>query len=241
MTICFLLLFSVPFSTYSYTVATCSIKWSKCNFTYRYALLSFCRTRVAGRTRTRTPTHGGGDGNAAHLPSHTRPRTRSWPAHNRPATSSLRQTFSYRRRINTEEKVVDAVWGTEFIPFLAALAVLHHDDLKITVGWMAPGWFEEKHEFIPFFKIVPLQNSYRSKVINKIFPPNRRDKLCLFILIILLLWLQPSISIVIVTRRNLKKIIYSTYRSSLTLMITWLWNGYSIRWIWFYTARVNLF
>ena len=36
------------------------------------------------------------------------------------------------RRIYTEEKakVVAAVWGTEFIRFLAALAILHHDDLK---------------------------------------------------------------------------------------------------------------
>ena len=32
-----------------------------------------------------------------------------------------------RRRVNTEEKakVVAAVWGTEFIQFLSALAVLH--------------------------------------------------------------------------------------------------------------------
>ena len=27
-------------------------------------------------------------------------------------------------------KVVAAVWGTELIKFLAALAILHHDDLK---------------------------------------------------------------------------------------------------------------
>ena len=38
----------------------------------------------------------------------------------------------HRRRIYTEEKakVVAAVWGTEFIQFLAALAVLHQDDKK---------------------------------------------------------------------------------------------------------------
>ena len=37
-----------------------------------------------------------------------------------------------RRRINTEEnaKVVTAAWGTELIPFLSALAILHQDDLK---------------------------------------------------------------------------------------------------------------
>ena len=38
----------------------------------------------------------------------------------------------HRRRINTEEKatVVAAVWGTECIQFLAALAILHQDELK---------------------------------------------------------------------------------------------------------------
>ena len=36
--------------------------------------------------------------------------------------------------------VVAAVWGTEFIKFLAALAILHQDD------------FEEYDEFIRFFK-----------------------------------------------------------------------------------------
>ena len=36
------------------------------------------------------------------------------------------------RRINTKEKakVVTAVWGTKLIQFLAALAILHPDDLK---------------------------------------------------------------------------------------------------------------
>ena len=56
----------------------------------------------------------------------------------------------HRRRIRTEEKakVVAAVWGTECIQFLAALAILHQDN------------FEEQDEFlqiilvqnIPFFK-----------------------------------------------------------------------------------------
>ena len=42
-------------------------------------------------------------------------------------------TFLYqRRRVKTEEKakIVAAIWGTEFIQFLAAVAVLHQDDLK---------------------------------------------------------------------------------------------------------------
>ena len=39
---------------------------------------------------------------------------------------------AYRRRIKTEEKarVVAAVWGTELIQFIAALTILHEDDLK---------------------------------------------------------------------------------------------------------------
>ena len=37
-----------------------------------------------------------------------------------------------RGRIDTEEKakVVAVFWGTEFLQFLAALAVLHQDELK---------------------------------------------------------------------------------------------------------------
>ena len=40
-----------------------------------------------------------------------------------------------RRIIKTEEKakVVAAIWGTELIQFLAALAILHQDDWK---KWM---------------------------------------------------------------------------------------------------------
>ena len=40
--------------------------------------------------------------------------------------------LGYIRRINTEEKakVVAAAWGKELIQFLAAIAILHQDDLK---------------------------------------------------------------------------------------------------------------
>ena len=46
--------------------------------------------------------------------------------------SHLSIGFEFRRRIKKEEKakVVAAIWGTEIIKFLAALAVLHEDDLK---------------------------------------------------------------------------------------------------------------
>ena len=38
----------------------------------------------------------------------------------------------HRRRIKIEEKakVVASIWGTEFIPFLAALTIFYQDDLK---------------------------------------------------------------------------------------------------------------
>ena len=41
-------------------------------------------------------------------------------------------TCFHRRNIYTEDnaKVVAAVWGTEFIKFLATLAILHQDDMK---------------------------------------------------------------------------------------------------------------
>ena len=40
--------------------------------------------------------------------------------------------MNHRRRLNTEEKakVVAAAWGTALILLLAALAILHQDDLK---------------------------------------------------------------------------------------------------------------
>ena len=43
---------------------------------------------------------------------------------------------AHKRRFYTEEKVkvVVAVWGTNYIQFLAALAVLHQDDMKIRMN-----------------------------------------------------------------------------------------------------------
>ena len=40
--------------------------------------------------------------------------------------------MDHRRRINADEnaKVVAAAWGTEFILFLAALAILHSADFE---------------------------------------------------------------------------------------------------------------
>ena len=48
---------------------------------------------------------------------------------------------------------------------------------------IAPGWFEEKDEYILFFKIVLVQNSLRRKELNKLCPSNSSDDLCLFLCI----------------------------------------------------------
>ena len=47
-----------------------------------------------------------------------------------------------RRRTQTEEKkkVVAAAWGTEFNQFLAAVAVLHKDDLKNRMNFFKSAW-----------------------------------------------------------------------------------------------------
>ena len=63
----------------------------------------------------------------------------------------------HRKRIKTEEKakVLASVWGIEYIIYsipCRSLAVMHRTIW--TIGWIAPGWFERKDEFILFFKIV---------------------------------------------------------------------------------------
>ena len=44
----------------------------------------------------------------------------------------LLQLVYHRRRMKTEEKakVVAAVWGTEFMEFLATLAIFHQNDFQ---------------------------------------------------------------------------------------------------------------
>ena len=36
------------------------------------------------------------------------------------------------------------------------------------MGWIAPGWFEEKDEFILYFKIVQVQYSLHGKELNQL-------------------------------------------------------------------------
>ena len=48
------------------------------------------------------------------------------------AGTPVRSVPCFKRRIHTEEKpkVVAVPWGTELLQFLAALTILHQDDLK---------------------------------------------------------------------------------------------------------------
>ena len=57
----------------------------------------------------------------------------------------------HRRRIKTEEKakVVAAVWGTELIKFLAALAFFHQDDLKKGTNSFKKAIGKELFQFCP--------------------------------------------------------------------------------------------
>ena len=78
--------------------------------------------------------------------------------------------LEHRRRINTEEKatVVAAVWGTEFIQFLALLAIFHGTILKNRKN----SSFTSNH---PGAIHPVLQSSYsakqlRSKEFNKFSP-----------------------------------------------------------------------
>ena len=65
-------------------------------------------------------------------------------------------------------------WWTEFIKFLAALAILHQDDLKnrtnSSFSWYHCGAIH------PFLHIIRVQNSYRGKELNKICPPKQQRR-----------------------------------------------------------------
>ena len=68
----------------------------------------------------------------------------------------------HRRRMYTGEKakVVAAVWGTELRQFLAALAILHLDNLKNTVGCFGKRRVEEWDAKQPILQLVLVQNNW---------------------------------------------------------------------------------
>ena len=91
--------------------------------------------------------------------------------------------LSHRRRIYKEEKakVVAAVLGTEYIQFLAALAVLLQDEIIIFFrsSLCNSSFFNIILVQIILFLIIALQNSYRGKKLTKFCPPNSSEDLCL--------------------------------------------------------------
>ena len=84
-----------------------------------------------------------------------------------------------RRRIKTEEKekVVASVWVAVFIKFLAALDILYQNDIKGGNGFI----FSSNHPgaIHPIIQKRPTQNSLCDKELDKFFPLNRSDDLCL--------------------------------------------------------------
>ena len=112
-----------------------------------------------------------------------------------------------------------AVWGTEFIQFLAALAILLQNDLK---NRMNSSFFSYHPGAIhPFLYIILVQNSQRGKELNLFRPPNSSDDLLPSLLYKSLLYgeggggnscvyrLNPSPVAVTITRQTTP--IYSTY------------------------------
>ena len=72
---------------------------------------------------------------------------------------------------------VYVVWGTEFIQFQAALAVLHQDDRQKRINCTRMIWI--KWWIHPCLRIVLVENSKRGKELNKFYPLNSSDDLCL--------------------------------------------------------------
>ena len=87
---------------------------------------------------------------------------------------------NHRRRINTEEKakVVAAVWRTEFIQFLAALVILHQDNLNNRRN----SSFSSNHPaaIILFFNLSQCKTARVERKLTKFCPPNSSDEYCLF-------------------------------------------------------------
>ena len=84
-----------------------------------------------------------------------------------------------RRRIETKgkAKVVVSVWGAEIVQFLAALAILPRSISKKRLN--SAGLFEKTVEFNRFFQNDRNKTASTAGNLNKFYPPNRRNDLCL--------------------------------------------------------------
>ena len=69
-----------------------------------------------------------------------------------------------------EAKVVSAVWGTEFIKFLAVLVILLLDDLFLHIILV---------QFSLFFISYWCKTAKAARKLKKLYPPNTSDDLCL--------------------------------------------------------------
>ena len=58
------------------------------------------------------------------------------------------------RHIEDKAKIVAAVWGTEFVQFLAPLAILYQDDLKIRMNSSFSSY--NPGAINPFLYIIPM-------------------------------------------------------------------------------------
>ena len=94
----------------------------------------------------------------------------------KPPGLSINATYDtcHRRRINTEEKatVFASAWGTELIQFLAALAILHQDDLKKRMNRIKATWRNEmlwKMDEQPVRTTPPNHQPYQSGYLPNLF------------------------------------------------------------------------
>ena len=70
-----------------------------------------------------------------------------------------------------------AVWGTEVIQFLAALAILHRDDLTKRIN--SSFYLYPPGAIYPFLHIIRVKNSWHGKELKKLCPQNSIYDLCL--------------------------------------------------------------
>ena len=84
-------------------------------------------------------------------------------------------THRSRKYAEDKTKVVAAVLGTEFIQFLAALAISHQDDLKNKMN----SSFSSYHPGAIHSFLHMVQNKWCVKKLKEFCPPSCSDDLCL--------------------------------------------------------------
>ena len=102
------------------------------------------------------------------------------------------------RKINTEEKttVIAAVWGADFIQYLAVLPVAVCTATIWRIGWIEPGWFERKGWIHRILHNHPRQNTAANTARNWInsSPQTAATTFGFSSVVILLQWTHLSMS-----------------------------------------------